>query len=186
VGRRQIRAAELRSELRSNLAEELEGTPSVGYLDIPLHRNVGDSLIFLGATAILYDLSIPVAQTSYQGAFDVDRYRALPSDSVMVFHGGGNFGDLWPQKHLCRLDELFQLRDRRCLFLPQSLWFEDVSAVAQTRSILRQAASLTMMWSDRRSFEQALTLFDSDKTPRVAMWRANPTRAPSDRASGRR
>ena len=137
------RAGDLRSLLIERLGEVIGPGARVGYLDFPFHTNPGDSMIFEGTMAAFAALSIDVVQLSDQASYRAKDYVSLPADTVMVFHGGGNFGDLYPGIHARRLTELADLADFRLVVMPQTLNVTDDSdaGIDETRRVL-DAASL--------------------------------------------
>ena len=76
----------------------IEDKNDVFYLDYPLHLNVGDLLIYHGTEQFFVDHGINV--TLKRSEFDMDLTeikRKITSNTTILLHGGGNFGDLYPQ-----------------------------------------------------------------------------------------
>ena len=124
-------------------------------LDYPFHLNCGDAMIFLGEMRVLADLGIKVREISHLGSYDANLHQSMPRDTVMLFHGGGNFGDLYPHHQEFRLRALADLQDFRCIVLPQSIYFGDAGKIGESRSILEDHPDLTLTWRDRSSLELA-------------------------------
>jgi pyruvyl transferase EpsO len=141
------------------LGELLEGVSQVAILDFPHHRNFGDALIFCGEMALLRSLRIRVVSVSDIDSYNPELLRALPADTVMLIHGGGNFGDLYPEHEQFRQRVLPDLVDRRVISLAQSLHFVDEAGVAACRRSLESHPDLTLTWRDSASFESARTHF---------------------------
>jgi pyruvyl transferase EpsO len=141
------------------LGELLEGVSQVAILDFPHHRNFGDALIFCGEMTLLRRLGIKVVSVSDIDTYDPERLRKLPVDTVMLIHGGGNFGDLYPEHEQFRQRVLSDLVDRRVISLPQSLHFVDSAGIDDCRRSLEGHPDLTLTWRDRASFEFAQTHF---------------------------
>ena len=160
------RAGVLRSLLIERLGEVIGPGARVGYLDFPFHANPGDSMIFEGTMAAFAALSIDVVQLSDQASYRAKNYVSLPADTVMVFHGGGNFGDLYPGIHARRLTELVDLADFRLVVMPQRLSFTDDSdaGIDETRRVLESLPRLTLLWRDRLGADLASELFPSTRS----------------------
>jgi|688.fasta_scaffold132287_3 exopolysaccharide biosynthesis predicted pyruvyltransferase EpsI len=156
--------ASLAADLTGTLGELLEGVRSVAILDYPFHLNCGDSMIFLGELRVLADLGIKVREISHLGSYDGHLHQSMPRDTVMLFHGGGNFGDLYPVYQKFRLRALVELRDFRCVVLPQSLHFSDAGKIEESRSILEDHPDLTLTWRDRTSLELAQRFFPESRS----------------------
>jgi len=151
--------AATRQQLLTTMSALLVGVRRVAILDFPLHTNSGDLLIYLGELAIFKALGIRVIAVSEAGAYDTALYQSLPLDTLMVFHGGGDFGDLWPWEHDMRLKEARDLRQYRGLFMPQTLWFRDQQNISITQGALQELPNIQLTWRDRLSYESARELF---------------------------
>jgi exopolysaccharide biosynthesis predicted pyruvyltransferase EpsI len=73
-------------------------------IDPPGHPNVGDSSILLGELSFL-KRKFPSAKLSF---YDVQSYSAsadvfIEEATILLIHGGGNFGDIWPHHHALRM-----------------------------------------------------------------------------------
>lgn len=141
------------------LAELLDGVSRVAILDFPHHRNFDDALIFCGEMTLLRRLGIKVVSVSDIDTYDPERLRKLPVDTVILIHGGGNFGDLYPEHEQFRRRVLVDLPDRRIISLSQSLHFVDRAGIDDCRRSLEAHPDLTLTWRDRASFEFAQTHF---------------------------
>ncbi|MFM9916817.1 MAG: polysaccharide pyruvyl transferase family protein [Rhizobacter sp.] len=111
----------------------------IAYLDYPVHFNVGDQLINLGAEAFfarmryrvsvrlsLFDLcqidwAVPHRSTLKETARR--KLAELDPAAVIVLHGGGNFGDIYPEFQVMRERVIAAFPERRIVVLPQSLHF---------------------------------------------------------------
>jgi exopolysaccharide biosynthesis predicted pyruvyltransferase EpsI len=86
---------DLKRRFVTALQQSIGVSRHVALLDFPFHRNRGDSLIYLGELAALREISVEIVAVSDADGFRAKHYLSLPSDTVMLFHGGGNFGGLW-------------------------------------------------------------------------------------------
>ncbi len=159
---RGVRADELgalKREFVTALGNAIGDSTRVALLDFPFHPNCGDSLIYLGEIAALEEIGVDILAVSDAEGFRPEHYLSLPPDTVMLFHGGGNFGGLWDTPHMRRNEELQQLRAFKAVMLPQSMTPMDQECRQQTRTVLAGHSDVTLMWRDRQSFEKSLTLF---------------------------
>lgn len=134
----------------------------IGYLDYPMHINVGDLLIFLGAMEFfacnrndimvsfcLYD----ECSAALNSLNDVDR---------IVFHGGGNFGDIYPRHQHLR-EKIVRLFPRKpIVIMPQSFHFGSEAALKESGKIFRRHSDVTIYVRDEPSYQIARRYF-SDK-----------------------
>ncbi len=129
---------------------------SVALLDFPNHSNVGDSLIWLGEIAYLRRRQAKIRYVCEPWSLVVGHLRRrLTPETVILIHGGGNFGTLWPEHHAFRLNVIRQFPDHRILQLPQSLYFsQDADGAATARAtaeVLERHRGFTLLVRDETS-----------------------------------
>jgi len=80
-------------------------------------------------------------------------------NGVVLFHGGGNFGSLWPLHQRHREEVLRTLRDYPVIQLPQSLYFgEDRDCFERTAGLIAQHPDFTLLVRDKSSEDLGLRL----------------------------
>lgn len=143
------------------------GRPVI-YLDYPVHNNVGDLLIHQGADAFLEDYGYKVL-----GRFslhDFSRPGAAREGAVvlkasirdldalversgcsLVLHGGGNFGDIWPQFQTFRELIIARYRDVPIVVLPQSIHFGSQTERKRSARLLSKHRHLVIFVRDTES-----------------------------------
>jgi exopolysaccharide biosynthesis predicted pyruvyltransferase EpsI len=149
----------LKRQFVAALRHAIGDSTHAALLDFPFHPNCGDSLIYLGELAALKEIGVDILAVSDAEGFRPEHYLSLPPDTVMLFHGGGNFGGLWDTPHLRRNEELHLLRSFKAVMLPQTMTTMDQECRQRTRAVLADHSDVTLMWRDRKSFETSLTLF---------------------------
>ena len=128
----------------------INGKP-VHLLDIPVYGNVGDLLILKGTEKFLRDNKVNVVQVASIYNFS-DKINA---DDVLVFQGGGNFGDLYPLHQMHRESLIAKYRNNRVIVLPQSIFFESQIAFDKCASALRLHSDLHLLVRDEDSLKSA-------------------------------
>lgn len=150
------------------IAEVMPATRPVVYLDYPVHDNVGDLLIHLGADAFLEDYGYTVL-----GRFSIHDFCRIertaepivafkPSirdldtliareECCLALHGGGNLGDLWPHFQLFREMLIDRYRDVPIVILPQSVHFADAGKRGRAATIFGRHAMLFTFVRDTES-----------------------------------
>lgn len=123
----------------------------VHLLDVPVYGNVGDLLILKGTECFFEKNKVNLVQIASVYNF---QNTVKPTD-VLVFQGGGNFGDLYQlhQKH--REDLIGKYPDNRIIILPQSIFFESKTAFEQCAAALRLHKDLHIFVRDEASFASA-------------------------------
>ena len=153
------------SEIMQSLAEkhllllELIDRQPIHYVDIPVHGNIGDLLIMHGTQAFFRKhgltpkLSMP--------AFAYNPGWIAPGD-VIVFHGGGNFGDLYSEYGMQPLREqvVAGYPENRIIVLPQTIYFSTPEKMRRSASLFRQHPDVHICVRDVDSYETALAFSD--------------------------
>ncbi|GGI67770.1 exopolysaccharide biosynthesis protein [Polymorphobacter multimanifer] len=130
-------------------------------IDPPGHSNVGDQAILLGELSFLRR-HFPQARISF---FDVDNYsslcdRFIERSSMILLHGGGNFGDIWPRHHALRLRILDRFAHKRIVQLPPSISFVDPETLAATSAAIARHPDFHLLVRDHASASLAKANFD--------------------------
>ena len=132
----------------------LSGRP-LHYLDLPMHGNVGDLLIMAGTLKFFETHRLtPTRSAMY---FNYDASWARRGD-VLVFHGGGNFGDIYGPFQAFREHVIASRPDCRIVVMPQSLHFEDPVAFERCRAACAKHPDLHICVRDEHSRLVALQL----------------------------
>lgn len=162
--------------------EHLAGRTIV-YFDRPVYMNIGDLLIYEGAKTLLQRIGVRTLAT--YGIGDLGRmngnrrqFRLKPHfDAIdanveradlIVFQGGGNFGDLWPDHHFAREAILDRYRRKPTLILPQTVHFEKPENFDRMRRIVEAHSSLHFMARDEESLECMKDICDCQLAPDTA------------------
>jgi pyruvyl transferase EpsO len=152
-------SAKLNAELMTKHAVLLDliGKAPFHYVDIPMHGNIGDLLIMLGTLAFFKKHDLKPRMISPFFSFNPDW---LGKDDVVVFHGGGNFGDLYPFFQQLRERVAAARPGNRIVILPQSIHFSSPEKAAESAAIFRRHPDLHLCVRDKVSFEQARAFTD--------------------------
>ncbi|HEY8024413.1 MAG TPA: polysaccharide pyruvyl transferase family protein [Burkholderiaceae bacterium] len=153
--------ADLQAKARAALDPFIPENSQVALLDFPDNSNVGDSLIWLGETAYLAQRNLQPTYVCHMHNLDSERLRAtLNEKSVILMHGGGNFGTLWTDEQNFRLRILREFVGVPVVQFPQSIYFEDDGVLAATREAIKRHGKYTLMVRDEASYAFATSHFD--------------------------
>ena len=167
LGRHQKMMGELKQRLVS-ITNAMPVTRPVIYLDYPVHNNVGDLLIHQGADAFLDDHGYEVVgrfsmhDFSRRGREDEAAVMLKPSirdldrlvartRPVLALHGGGNFGDIWPQFQMFRELIIQRYPGTPIVILPQSIHFGSAESRKRAARILGAHKQLFIFVRDQES-----------------------------------
>ncbi|MEU4765065.1 polysaccharide pyruvyl transferase family protein [Actinosynnema sp. NPDC023794] len=155
--------AERRARLRSHITRVLSTLLAPGtrcaLVDFPLYANVGDSAIWLGERAVLRELDVSVAYTCDERSFRREDLLTVLPEGVILVSGGGNLGDLWPERQHFREHLVRSFPRHRIVQLPQSICFRSEENLRRAREVFDAHPDLTLLVRDRHSLDLARTHF---------------------------
>ena len=142
---------------RHDVLADLIGDAPFHYVDIPTHGNVGDLLIMHGTLEFFRKKHLKPKTISPHDAFDS---RWIEPGDVIVFHGGGNFGDLYSCFQQLRERIVYAHGDNRIIVLPQSLHFSSEEKLENSARIFRTHNDVHLCVRDRESLQMASQFSD--------------------------
>ena len=141
----------LQTEARKVLDALIPSNAHIILLDYPHHPNVGDSLIWLGEIAYLKSRGLkPSYVCDYKNYNASNIRRIYNKNSIILIHGGGNFGSLWTHLHDFKLQVLRDFPQLPIIQLPQTIHFKDDQGIAETAEAIKKHGNFTLLV---RSFE---------------------------------
>jgi exopolysaccharide biosynthesis predicted pyruvyltransferase EpsI len=152
----------LRKEIERILVPLLRGrSDHICIIDPPGHPNVGDSAILLGELDFIAQ-HFPRARLSF---YDVESYspaadRYIEQATILLIHGGGNFGDIWPRHHQLRMRIIETFPHKTIIQMPQSIHFDSDHELMSTAAAIKAHPDFTLLVRDKRSFDFAVKSFE--------------------------
>ena len=139
----------LKSDIKANLCNLIDNDYVL--LDLPYHINTGDLLIWEGELFFLKDH----IHHKMLGYYNVSTFNfpKLKPETIILFHGGGNFGDVWRKSQKHRLDIIKHYPNNKIIILPQSVFYSDYSLIKHDSDIFETHHNLTICARDKVSFE---------------------------------
>lgn len=137
------------------LAEALGAHRHCAVLDFPDYGNVGDSAIWLGQIEALKRLGVSIDYVANHHSLSPAILRKRMKDGVILVNGGGNFGTLWPILQAHRERVLAEFKDYPVVQLPQSIFYDDETAIGRTRALIAGHPDFTLMVRDQPSLKIA-------------------------------
>ena len=146
-------------------------------IDCPNHLNIGDHLIWLGTLLYLQDISkTHITQISSSDDLSPDQLSQQPHLPIL-FHGGGNLGDLWQTYQQIRETIINQNKQRPIYILPQTIYFRESRNLETAKQSFNSHPNLTLFCRDQISYRLAQKHFDNCKlilAPDMALQLLNP------------
>lgn len=130
------------------------------YLNLPYHTNIGDLLIWEGTLHFL-------SQTKYRCLYSTDIYnfrkKKINEKTIIILHGGGNWGDLWIDHHLFRKEIVEMYPNNKIIIFPQSIYYQDEVNMQEDIEFYNKYPNVTICTRDNRSFEIMKKNFKNNK-----------------------
>jgi pyruvyl transferase EpsO len=127
---------------------ELLKNKNFHYIDIPMHDNIGDLLIMQGTLAFFKKKGLSPKTTSTAWAFDPAWVK--PGD-ILVFHGGGNFGDLYTNINELREEIIGRFPNNRIVMMPQTIFFSSDESRDRSAAAFRRHPDVHIFVRDKVS-----------------------------------
>ena len=138
----------LNSLLTATLTKIINGDYHL--IDLPYHANIGDILIWEGELSFLKKL--PFRLISYSSR-QTESLNIISRDEIILFHGGGNVGDLYPEHLDYLLDIVRRYPDNRVVVFPQTVYFKENNQVVRSKlELLSIHKDLHFCVRDEQSF----------------------------------
>ena len=119
-------------------------------LEVPYYNNIGDTLIWQGEMDFLKKIPHK-CKGMYSG--DTFLYPEISKDDILLFQGGGNFGDLYPWNHNFKMDVIKHYPDNKAIIFPQTIWFEKDENLQACADFLAEHLNVIICARDRVSYE---------------------------------
>ncbi|WP_082083791.1 polysaccharide pyruvyl transferase family protein [Paenibacillus beijingensis] len=157
-----VRSIHPMDELKDRLRQILNVIPSgskIYYIDYPVHSNGGDLLIMKGTEAFFKAFNIRV-QKRYS-VLDFPQHADIPKDHIIVLHGGGNFGDLYPVHQKLREKIIETYPNHRIVMLPQTIFYHDEKELLKTAAVFNKHKDVHLYVRDTLSYKIATDHFST-------------------------
>ncbi len=119
-------------------------------LDLPYYANVGDVLIW---EATLQIMKKTHHRCLYSCSIETYRKPHINNNIILLFLGGGNFGDLWEEHQKFRHQVMMDFPNNPIVQLPQSVWFEDETNMnLDIQFFQNHKAPITICLRDQQSY----------------------------------
>lgn len=157
-----MNSRDLKLKLQSIIEEKLSPLIDNDYVywDLPYHINIGDTLIWQGTLDFLKDK--PHKMLDY-GSVGTASLIDLPSSTVILLHGGGNFGDIYSVHQAFRKKIVEKYPNNKIVILPQTIYFKDKILEDLDLSFFSQHKNLYFCVRDQASYNLVSKYFVDEK-----------------------
>lgn len=126
-------------------------------IDVPDHDNIGDNLIWEGELSFLS--RIKSFNKYYECSLKFFDAKKIKPSSLLLLHGGGNFGDIYPVVNNFRIDLINQFKNNKIIILPQTLHYQNKNILERDAEIINQHPDIIICTRDRKSYDLAKNHF---------------------------
>lgn len=144
----QAKIAELRQIIVSQLSKLIDRDYYL--LEVPYYHNIGDMLIWQGELDLLATLP---HKCLGMYALETFGYEEIEKGTLILFQGGGNFGDLWGKHHEFKMKVVERYPECRFVFLPQTVHFQQEANLKACAERLAKYPNVTICARDQQSYD---------------------------------
>ena len=140
-------------ELRGLIEKILSPLVDNDYLlfELPRHANLGDTLIWQGELDFLKTLSYKCKfSTGYLKSIFIAKEFIQPN-TLLLFQGGGNFGDVWEGPNDFRKAVLRMYPNQPSIIFPQTIYYNKIENLKEDAAFYANYPNVTICARDRRS-----------------------------------
>lgn len=130
------------------------------YLDLPYYTNIGDTLIWKGTEDFLSTLD---HRCLYRSSIETYHKPEIDSDTIILFQGGGNFGDIWRRHPQFIIRVLNDFPNNRAIILPQTIFYKDMEILKEDGALFSRYPDLTICCRDKISHQLIIDNFPKNR-----------------------
>lgn len=131
-------------------------------LDIPNHSNIGDNLIWEGELLFLKQ-NLSQYNMRYSANFINCDLSNVSSNDIILMHGGGNWGDLYPACQNLRVKVVKKFPHNRIIIFPQTVFYNDKSKLKLECSVFNSHSDIHICLRDEVSYNILKEYISEDK-----------------------
>ena len=139
------------SDSHKAIAHLVPAGRQIAYLDYALTNNVGDQLIVLGTLQFFRKYGIQRRFSRNVSNSEPVGKLPLQEDDIVVLHGGGNMGDIYPHFQRYREEIIGHYRDHKIIVMPQTVHFKEPDALPRAAEKMNRHPDLTLFVRDQPS-----------------------------------
>ena len=130
------------------------------YWDLPYHINIGDTLIWQGTLDFLSNK--PYKMLDYGNSITANLSK-LKKETVILLHGGGNFGDIYGSSQEFRKNIVELYPNNKIIVLPQTIYFKEKLNERKDFEVFTLHENFYLCVRDQSSYDIACQYLNADK-----------------------
>jgi pyruvyl transferase EpsO len=116
-------------------------------------------MIWLGERSYLDSIGVSIVYTCDHSNYSQGELTTRLKDGIILIHGGGNLGDLYPHHHSLREAVVKAFPQNKIIQLPQSIFFKDKTNLERAANVFDAHPDFTLLVREKQSFEFARNEF---------------------------
>ncbi len=146
----------LQAEARKVLDAIIPSNAHIILIDYPNNPNIGDSLIWLGEIEYLKSRGLTPSYVCDVKNYNVETIKKIVNkNSIILMHGGGNFGTMWAVIQKFRLQVLRDFTQIPIVQFPQSIHFDNDEDINAMREAIAAQGNFTLLTRSQKCYEFA-------------------------------
>ena len=145
----------LKEEIQRQLGQLIDNDYVL--LNLPYHYNIGDVIIWEGERSFLKTL--PYQCLDFSSFAPV---HEIKEGTVILLHGGGNFGDLYRVHQEFRLDIISRYPSNKIIMFPQSVCYQNEAYIVHDAQLMAKHRNLYLCARDLPSYNFLKKHFNSN------------------------
>lgn len=125
-------------------------------LDTPYYHNIGDVLIWKGEMSFLSEHHV---RCLYNASYETCTFPEIAKDVTVLFNGGGNLGDIYPEHMLFLKKVVSRYSDNLIVICPQTVYYKDKSHMESDFKLLLQHKDLYFCARDKITYDTLVGYF---------------------------
>ena len=136
-----------RQKILDNLKNEISN--SYALFDLPFHTNIGDALIWEGEHQFLNEIK---SKCIFKCSYFTLEFPTLNESTTILFHGGGNLGDLYREHTETLLKIIAHYPNNKIIIFPQTFFYKNVELLKEDTKKINQHKNIIICTRDKNSF----------------------------------
>lgn len=128
----------------------------------PQHTNIGDRAIAYAEIEFIKKIDAHATIIEVPYGSDLSTLDVNDND-LLILHGGGNFGDIWPDEEVYRQEIIKAFSDKHIVMMPQTMFFSDELFIAKYAVAYARCKNLTLIAREKKSYYMMKKFFSANK-----------------------
>jgi len=121
-------------------------------IDLPYYTNIGDILIWEGEIQFIQQY-ITKNKMLFSCSIQTFNSSNIDKNTIIILHGGGNFGDIWRGHADFRLKILKEFPQNKIIILPQTVYYSNKDTLLSDAAIFNNHKNLFICARDKYSYQ---------------------------------